>query len=55
LAGILTAHGDGRGRYYAAAEPLLQIQQRRRAGRKPLRDSYPWMRAKLAEPTEAET
>jgi len=50
-AGILTAHGNGRGRYYAAAEPLLQIQQRRRAGRKPLRDPYPWMRAKLAEPT----
>jgi Fic family protein len=54
-AGLLTAHGNGRGRYYAAAEPLLQIQQRRRAARKPLRDPYPWMRAKLAEPTEADT
>jgi Fic family protein len=54
-AGILTAHGNGRGRYYAAAESLLQIQQRRRAGRKPLRDPYPWMRAKLAESTEADT
>ena len=53
--GILTAHGNGRGRYYAAAEPLLQIQQRRRATRKSLRDPYPWMRAKLAEPTEADT
>ena len=54
-AGVLTAHGNGRGRYYAAAEALLQIQQRRRAGRKPLRDPYPWMRAKLAQPTEADT
>lgn len=54
-AGVLTAHGNGRGRYYAAAEPLLGIQQGRRAARRPLRDPYPWMRAKLAEPTEGET
>jgi Fic family protein len=54
-AAILTAHGNGRGRYYTAGEPLQQIQQRRRAGRKPLRDPYPWMRTKLAEPTEADT
>ncbi|MGO8891581.1 MAG: Fic family protein [Streptosporangiaceae bacterium] len=50
-AGILTAYGNGRGRYYAAGEPLKQIQERRRARRKPLRDPYPWMRAKLSEPT----
>jgi Fic family protein len=49
-AGILAAYGNGRGRYYAAGEPLKQIQERRRATRKPLRDPYPWMRAKLAEP-----
>jgi len=49
-AGLLTAYGNGRGRYYAAGEPLKQIQERRRATRKPLRDPYPWMRAKLAEP-----
>jgi len=49
-AGILIAYGNGRGRYYAAGEPLKQIQERRRARRKPLRDPYPWMRAKLAEP-----
>lgn len=49
-AGILTAYGNGRGRYYAAGEPLKQIQERRRAGRKPLRDPYPWMRARLGEP-----
>ena len=50
-AGILTAYGNGRGRYYAAGEPLKQIQERRRARRKPLRDPYPWMRSKLGEPT----
>jgi Fic family protein len=50
-AGILTAYGNGRGRYYAAGEPLKQIQERRRARRKPLSDPYPWMRPKLGEPT----
>jgi Fic family protein len=49
-AGLLTPYGNGRGRYYAAAEPLRRIQEQRRAERKPLRDPYPWMRAKLAEP-----
>lgn len=49
-AGILTAYGNGRGRYYAAGEPLKQIQERRRATRNPLRDPYPWMRSTLAEP-----
>ena len=50
-AGILHAAGNGRGRYYTAGEPLRQIQERRRARRQPLRDPYPWMKAKLAEPT----
>jgi Fic family protein len=49
-AGALTAHGTGRGRYYSAGDPLADIQRRRRAERKPLRDPYPWMRARLAEP-----
>src|SRR5580693_807553 len=49
-AGILSPHGTGRGRHYTAGEPLHTIQDRRRATRKPLRDPYPWMRAKLAEP-----
>ena len=49
-AGILIARGNGRGRHYIAGEPLRQIQLRRRAERRPLRDPYPWMRAKLAEP-----
>ena len=48
---ILTAHGTGRGRFYTAGQPLRDIQERRRAQRAPLRDPYPWMRAKLGEPT----
>ncbi len=50
--GILTPQGNGRGRYYIAGEPIRQIQERRRSRRVPLRDPYPWMRAKLGEPTE---
>jgi hypothetical protein len=49
-AGILSPHGTGRGRHYIAGKPPRTIQDRRRATRKPLRDQYPWMRAKLAEP-----
>jgi Fic family protein len=49
-AGILSPQGTGRGRHYIAGDPLDTIQHRRRATRKPLRDPYPWMRAKLAEP-----
>ena len=51
-AGILTAHGNGRGRYYVAGEPLRLIQERRRSRRTPLRDPYPWIRAKLSKPAE---
>lgn len=48
-AGILAARGNGRGRYYVAGQPLRDIQEHRRARRVPLRDPYPWMRAKLSE------
>ena len=48
-AGILAPQGSGRGRHYIAGQPLREIQDRRRATRKPMRDPYPWMRAKLAE------
>jgi Fic family protein len=48
-AGILTAHGNGRGRYYVAGEPIRAIQERRRARRVPLVDPYPWIKAKLGE------
>ena len=49
-AGILAARGNGRGRYYVAGEPLRAIQEHHRARRAPLRDPYPWMRSRLAEP-----
>jgi len=49
-AGILSPHGNGRGRYYTAGPPLIEIQQRRRARRQLLHDPYPWIRVKLAEP-----
>jgi Fic family protein len=52
-AGVLTPYGKGRGRYYAAGEPLQAIQRRQREVRRPLRDPYPWMRAKLAESSAA--
>jgi hypothetical protein len=48
-AGILVARGNGRGRYYVAGPPVREIRERRRSGRSPLHDPYPWMRAKLAE------
>ena len=52
-AGVLMPHGKGRGRFYTAAAPLREIQQRRRSMRAPLEDPYPWMRAKLVEPPAA--
>jgi Fic family protein len=51
-AGILAAHGNGRGRFYVAGGPLHLIQEHRRSRRMPLRDPYPWMRAKLSKPAE---
>ena len=47
--GLLAPRGNGRGRHYVAGDLLRGIQERRRADRAPLRDPYPWMRAKLAE------
>jgi hypothetical protein len=51
-AGILAAHGIGRGRFYVAGEALQLIQGHRRSRRMPLRDPYPWMRAKLSKPAD---
>lgn len=51
--GILTAHGNGRGRYYTAGAPIRQIQDNRRSRRTPLRDPYPWIRTKLGEPSSS--
>ena len=52
-AGVLVPHGNGRGRFYTAGEPLQEIQQSRRAQRRPLRDPYPWMRSRLAAPEKS--
>jgi Fic family protein len=52
-AGLLVAHGAGRGRFYTAGEPLARIRESRRAHRTPLHDPYPWMRPRLAEPVAA--
>jgi Fic family protein len=49
--GIFTPHGTGRGRFYTAGEPLREIYERRRARRLPLRDPYPWMQARLRQPS----
>jgi Fic family protein len=49
-AGIMAAHGTGRGRHYVAGPVLREIAERRRSARKPVRDPYPWMRPRLAEP-----
>jgi Fic family protein len=48
--GILAAKGAGRGRHYVAGPVLREIGERRRSARKPIRDPYPWMRPRLAEP-----
>ena len=50
--GLLTAHGAGRGRYYTAAPLLQSARTKIRSLRAPVRDPYPWMRSKLAEPVE---
>jgi hypothetical protein len=49
-AAILDAHGTGRGRYHTAGQPIPAISAGLRTQRKPLRDPYPWMRPRLAEP-----
>ncbi len=51
--GLLVALGNGRGRYYVPGEPIREILARRRARRSPLRDPYPWMRARLGQPPDA--
>ncbi|HWG25951.1 Fic family protein [Actinospica sp.] len=51
-AGVLTPHGNGRGRFYTAGEPLQMIQQNRKSQRHPLRDPYSWMRPRLATPIQ---
>jgi Fic family protein len=51
--GLFFAHGSGRGRYYTAAGPLIEVREGVRSKRPALTDPYPWMRSKLAEPVKA--
>jgi Fic family protein len=46
---LLRAHSSGRGRFYTAGPALLDIRNRQRASRRPLKDPYPWMRSTLGE------
>lgn len=39
--GLLTAHGERRGRYYTAGAPLLEIQREVRSARQRLEEPYP--------------
>ncbi|WP_069162329.1 Fic family protein [Nocardia altamirensis] len=51
--GVLAPHGTGRGRFYTAGQPLVELRTKVRSERSPLRDPYPWMRPKLAEPRDS--
>jgi Fic family protein len=51
--GLLEAHGSGRGRFYIGAFLLRNARDKIRALRAPIRDPYPWMRSRLAEPLDA--
>jgi DNA-binding transcriptional ArsR family regulator len=44
-AGLLNAHGDKRGRYYTAAQPLRDIRARAQAAQSPRDDTDPFSEA----------
>jgi Fic family protein len=48
--GLLRAVGQTKGRHYVMGDQLAALRQRVVENRTPLRDPYPWMRARLAEP-----
>jgi Fic family protein len=48
--GLLRAVGQTKGRHYVMGNQLAALRQRVVENRTPLRDPYPWMRARLAEP-----
>jgi Fic family protein len=50
--GLLIAKGNGRGRYYTAGQPLLDLRADIRSTRQQLIDPYPWVRSKLAAPVD---
>ena len=45
--GLLEAHGERRGRYYVAGEPLKSVHQQIRQARDPLVDPYPTLMAEV--------
>jgi Fic family protein len=48
--GLLRAVGQTKGRHYVMGDQLAALRQRVVENRTALRDPYPWMRARLAEP-----
>jgi len=51
---LLRPVGATKGRYYVPGPALDSIQDARKAARKPVRDPYPWLPARLAQPTPIE-
>ncbi len=51
---LLQPVGATKGRYYVPGSALKGIQDARRAARKSIRDPYPWLPARLAQPTPFE-
>jgi hypothetical protein len=51
---LLRPVGATKGRYYVPGPALKSIQAARRVARKPIRDPYPWLPARLARPTPIE-
>jgi len=51
---LLQPVGATKGRYYVPGPRLEGVQDARRAARKPIRDPYAWLPARLAQPTPLE-
>lgn len=51
---LLRPVGATKSRYYVPGPALDSIQNARKAARKPVRDPYPWLPARLAQPTPIE-
>lgn len=50
--GVLAGRGQTRARHYVAGPVLAELAAECRAGRSPLEDPYPWMRAELLKGDE---
>lgn len=51
---LLRPVGATKGRYYVPGPAFDSIKDARKAARKPIRDPYPWLPARLAQPTPLE-